>query len=39
MLSTTNIAERVEELEWSRIYHDLDERGYALTPRILSEEE
>jgi hypothetical protein len=39
MLSTTNIAQRVEELDWSRIYRDLDERGYALTPRILSEEE
>jgi uncharacterized protein len=39
MLSTTNIAQRVEELDWSRIYRDLDERGYALTPRILSEAE
>jgi uncharacterized protein len=39
MLSTTNIAQRVDELDWSRIYRDLDERGYALTPRILSEEE
>ena len=39
MLSTTNIAQRVEELDWSRIYRDLNERGYALTRRILSEEE
>jgi uncharacterized protein len=39
MLSTTNIAQRVHELDWSRIYRDLDERGYALTPRILSEAE
>jgi uncharacterized protein len=39
MLFTTNIAQRVDELDWSRIYRDLDERGYALTPRILSEEE
>ena len=39
MLSTTNIAQRVEELDWSRIYRDLDERGYALTRRILSDEE
>jgi uncharacterized protein len=39
MLSTTNIAGRVEELDWSLIYRDLDEHGYALTPRILSEDE
>ena len=39
MVSTTNIAQRVEELDWSRIYRDLDERGYALTRRILSDEE
>ena len=39
MLSTTNIAQRVEELDWSRIYRDLDERAYALSPRIISEEE
>jgi uncharacterized protein len=39
MLSTTTIAGRVEELDWSRIYRDLDERGYAKTPRILSGEE
>jgi hypothetical protein len=26
-------------LDWSRIGRDLDERGYAVTPRILSEEE
>jgi len=29
----------VEELDWSRIGRDLDERGYAATPRILSGEE
>jgi uncharacterized protein len=39
MLSTTTIAERVEELDWSRIGRDLDERGYAATPRVLSEDE
>ena len=39
MLSTATIAGRVEELDWSRIYRDLDERGYAKTPRILSENE
>ena len=39
MLSTTNIAQRVHELDWSRIYRDLDERGHAKTPRILSEAE
>jgi uncharacterized protein len=39
MLSTTNIAKRVEDLDWSRIGRDLDERGYAVTPRILSEDE
>lgn len=39
MLSTTTIAKRVEELDWSRIYRDLDERGYATTPQVLSEGE
>jgi hypothetical protein len=39
MLSTTTVAKRVEELDWSRIGRDLDERGYASTPRILSEDE
>ena len=39
MLSTTTITRRAEELDWSRIYHDLDDRGYALTPRVLSESE
>ncbi len=39
METTTNIAGRVEELDWSRIYSDLDKQGYAVTPRILSEEE
>ena len=39
MLSTTTIARRAEELDWSRIYHDLDDRGYALAPRVLSESE
>jgi hypothetical protein len=39
MLSTTTIAKRVEDLDWSRIGHDLDERGYATMPRILSEDE
>jgi hypothetical protein len=39
MLSTTTIAKRVEDLDWSRVGRDLDERGYAVTPRILSEHE
>jgi uncharacterized protein len=39
MLSTTTIVKRVEDLDWSRISRDLDERGYAVTPRILSEDE
>jgi uncharacterized protein len=39
METTTTIVKRVEELDWSRIYRDLDERGYAKTPRILSEAE
>jgi uncharacterized protein len=39
MLSTTTIATRVEDLDWSRIGRDLDERGYAITPRVLSEDE
>jgi uncharacterized protein len=39
MLSMTTIAKRVEELDWSRIGRDLDERGYAATPRVLSEDE
>jgi uncharacterized protein len=39
MLSTTAIATRVENLDWSRIGRDLDEWGYAMTPRVLSEDE
>ncbi len=39
MLSTDTIARRVRDLDWSRIRRDLDERGYAATPRILSEDE
>lgn len=39
MLSATTIVRRVEELDWSRIGRDLGERGYAVTPRILSEDE
>ena len=39
METTVNIAQRVEDLDWSQIYRDLDERGYAKTPRILSEDE
>ena len=39
MLSTTTIARRVEELDWSRISSNLDERGYTVTPRVLSEDE
>jgi uncharacterized protein len=39
MISTATIAERVEELDWFRIFRDLDERGYAKTPRILSKDE
>ena len=39
METTFNIAKQVEDLDWSRIYRDLDERGYAKTPRILSEDE
>jgi uncharacterized protein len=38
MLSITTIAKRVEDLDWSRIGRDLDERGYAVTPRILSKD-
>ena len=39
MISTTTIAKRVEGLDWSRIGRDLDGRGYAVTPRVLSEDE
>ena len=39
METTVNIAKQVEDLDWSRIYRDLDERGYAKTPRIFSEDE
>jgi uncharacterized protein len=39
MLSTSTIARRVGELDWARIRRDLDERGYAKTPRVLSEDE
>lgn len=39
MLSTTTIARRVEELDWYRISCNLDERGYGVIPRVLSEDE
>ena len=39
MLSTTTVVRRVEELDWARIFRDLDARGYAVTPRIVSEDE
>ena len=39
MLSTVTIAKRVEDLDWSQIGRHLDERGYAVTPQILSEDE
>src|SRR5215203_1757329 len=39
METTVNIAKQVEDLDWSRIYRDLGERGYAKTPRIFSEDE
>ncbi len=39
MLSTTTITKRVEDLDWSQIGRDLDERGYAMTPRILCQDE
>jgi uncharacterized protein len=39
METVVNIAQRVKDLDWSQIYRDLDERGYAKTPRILSEDE
>jgi hypothetical protein len=39
VLSTKTIAGRVEDLDWSGIHRDLDEQGYAATPRILSEDE
>src|ERR671921_1162121 len=39
MLSTNTITKRVEDLDWPRIFYDLDKRGYAVTPRILSEDE
>jgi len=39
MLTTNTIARRVEELDWSQISSNLDERGYAVTPRVLSEDE
>ena len=39
MLSTDTIARRVRELDWPRIRRDLDERGYAVTPRVLSKGE
>ena len=39
METTVNIAQRVEDLDWSQIYRDLDERGFAKIPRILSEDE
>ena len=39
MLSTSTLAKRVEDLDCSRITRDLDESGYAVTPRVLSEDE
>ncbi len=39
MSLTKNIAERVVALDWDRIEHDLDEMGYAVTPRLLRADE
>jgi hypothetical protein len=32
-----SVEDRIEALDWSRLRHDLDERGFALTDRILDE--
>jgi len=37
--TTKSVAERVGELDWSRVEHALSERGYAITAPILSREE
>src|SRR4051812_19749422 len=34
-----SIAQRMETLDWVRIEHDLDELGYAVTPRLLRADE
>ena len=34
-----SIAERVENIDWSRVERDLDELGYAATPRLLQADE
>src|ERR671938_427220 len=34
-----SIAERVENIDWGRAEHDLDELGYAATPRLLQADE
>ena len=39
MLSTNEIAVRMRDLDWPRVYRDLDERGYAKTPQVLCEDE
>lgn len=39
MLSSDTIARRIEDLNWSQIGRDLDEQGYAKTPRVLFEDE
>jgi uncharacterized protein len=38
-LPTKSIAQRVEALDWLRIEHDLDQMGYAMTPRLLEADE
>ena len=37
--ATTTLAERVHALDWSRLTHALDERGFAVTDQILDEDE
>ena len=39
MSLTKGIARRVEDLDWVKIEHDLDELGYAVTPRLLEAHE
>jgi uncharacterized protein len=36
---TATVADRIDSLDWSRLRHDLDERGFALTDRVLDEAE
>lgn len=36
---TSAVVERIQALDWNRLSHELDERGFAVTAPILDEHE